>query len=799
MTKETGDTHVGPGSVGRGVTAVACARRNGTASALVIVALAAGCGHTLQPGGAVSTPEVDAGRTGGLAVRVTFPDARAEYVPVCTSSVLAVVRNKATAEVLGSAVLTPGNPSTTFTSLPTGLVCTLTATAHASGDGTGDAMARGVVDVTIPDGSNADVSLTMGTVSATVTISPVSTTIAVGGQTTLTPTARDACGTVVLVGGQWEWRSDSPSVCSVDVSGQASGLSWGEARVTARDSASGASGTAVVYALPDSTVYHIAGQFGEKIRSGDGEVDGPCGLAIDEAAGRLYVADRLNHRIQVFDLNGNFIAKWGRRGDATEEFSYPMYLDVNQSGRVCVSDDGNSRCKVYSPNGNVLFKWGALGGEAGEFRSPYGIAWSSDSILVADNDNMRVQVFDSEGAFLRMFGTTDDPEGLAIDSSGNVYVADETPKIRKFSSAGTALLTWGSYGTGNGQFNWPRGVAIDDNNYVYVADSGNHRVQEFNTSGGYVRQWGSQGTGDGQFQTPSGVATEGTSYVYVAEWSGHRVQKFTSLGVFVSRIIESTIEDGEFYVPCGIGYGPSGIVVADSWDHRVELFDEHGGFVRLWGSYGSGQGQFSYPWGVAMDSAGSIYVADSQNDRIQKFSADGTFLAAWGAPGAGQVQFDYPKDVGVASDGTIVVADTENSRIQKLSPTGIYQGGWSTTGQCSKLALAPNGDVYVADSSYDRVRQYGWAGNAIRDWGGTGMGQGQFTDLAGVAVDGLGYVYTVEEGNPRVQKFTSTGIHVCTWTLDSELVACDIAVDLLGYVYITDKGRHRVEKWGPVP
>lgn len=96
-------------------------------------------------------------------------------------------------------------------------------------------------------------------------------------------------------------------------------------------------------------------------------------------------------------------------------------------------------------------------------------------------------------------------------------------------------LTWGTRGTGNGQFDYPYGVAVDAHENVYVADTSNHRIQVFNGwSGSYYTQWGTWGSGNGQLWSPAGVAVTDSGWVYVADSGNHRIQVFTSNGTYVS-------------------------------------------------------------------------------------------------------------------------------------------------------------------------------------------------------------------------------------------------------------------------
>ena len=125
-----------------------------------------------------------------------------------------------------------------------------------------------------------------------------------------------------------------------------------------------------------------------------------------------------------------------------------------------------------------------------------------------------------------------DPSGVAVDSSGNVYVADSGNKrIQKFNSAGGFITKWGSSGSGDGQFSYPCGVAVDSSGNVYVADTSNQRIQKFNSSGGFITKWGSYGSGDGQFSNPYGVAVDSSGNVYVADSGNRRIQKFMLFNV----------------------------------------------------------------------------------------------------------------------------------------------------------------------------------------------------------------------------------------------------------------------------
>jgi DNA-binding beta-propeller fold protein YncE len=114
--------------------------------------------------------------------------------------------------------------------------------------------------------------------------------------------------------------------------------------------------------------------------------------------------------------------------------------------------------------------------------------------------------------------------------------------------------------------------------------------------------------------------------------------------------------------------------------------------LRKWGSRGSGDGQFSYPLGVAVDASGNVFVADSDNDRIQVFNSSGTFLSRWGFSGSGNGQFYSPSGVAVDASGNVFVADTDNSRIQKFAKGGSAPG--------AATLISPSGSISTSTPTY---------------------------------------------------------------------------------------------------
>jgi tripartite motif-containing protein 71 len=180
-------------------------------------------------------------------------------------------------------------------------------------------------------------------------------------------------------------------------------------------------------------------------------------------------------------------------------------------------------------------------------------------------------------------------------------------------------------------------------------------------------------------------------------------------------------------------------------------------FVNQWGSSGSGDGQFSNPSGIAIDSSGNVYVADSNNDRVQKFDNNGKLIKKWGS---GDRQSIYPSGIAIDSSGKVYVTDDYIGRVQKFDSNGFFIKKWGSSGsgdgQFSNphgIAIDSSGNVYVADSGNKRIQKFNSDGNIIITWGIAGKVSGQFLNPINIAADSFGHLYVVDEGNNRIEVF----------------------------------------------
>jgi hypothetical protein len=300
-------------------------------------------------------------------------------------------------------------------------------------------------------------------------------------------------------------------------------------------------------------------------------------------------------------------------------------------------------------------------GTGAQFAGPFGVAVdSTGNVYVADSSNHRIRKITPEGVVTTLAGsslgfadgtgtnaTFRNPSGVEVDSTGNVYVADTFySRIRKITPEGVVTTLAGSSsafadGTGtNARFNGPQGIAVDSAGNLYIADSSNHRIRKITPAGEVTTLAGSsQGFADGtgtnaQFNTPYGVAVDSTGNVYVADSSNHRIRKITPAGVVTTFAgttqgsANGTGTNARFDNSYGVEVDSAGnVYVADTSSHRIRKITPAGVVTTLAGStFGSTNGtgtnaQFYSPYGVAVDSAGNVYVADFNNNRIRKIIA----------------------------------------------------------------------------------------------------------------------------------------------------------------------------------
>ena len=589
-------------------------------------------------------------------------------------------------------------------------------------------------------------------------------------------------------------------------------------------------------------------------------------------------------------------------------FYNPSSVAADSDGNVYVADTANHTIRLITAGGVVSTLAGAAGvsgsangtGGAARFNQPQGIAVdSAGNVYVADTGNQTIRMIASGGVVSTLAGLAGvsgtnngtggnarfyQPEGVAVDAAGNVYVADTwNHTIRQITSGGvvsTLAGLAGVAGTTNGAasgacFYQPQGVAVDSSGNVYVADTGNQTIRMI-TSGGVVStlagsagNYGStDGTGPGAlFYGPAGVAVDGLGFVYVADYFNQTIRRVTSAGV-VSTLAGSVGNYGSadgthtaarFWYPAGVavrGTNTGTVYVADSGNGTIRsLVSVSGNWVSstLAGSASTGSteatgsaARFYSPGGMAVDGSGNLYVADTQNGTIRKAAVAGPVGTLAGSAGkfgttdgvGNKARFYGPQGLAVDGAGTVYVADTINAAIRKITAGGVVStlagspgtnGCFNGTGNAASfyeprgVAVDGDGTVYVADTWNHTIRKVTAAGVVTTLAGvpggagctdGTGPNVGtntaRFNYPAAVALDRATNVYVADYFNHTVRKVTPAGVVSTLAGLPGVWGSADgmnsaarfyepagIVVDGGGNVYVLDSGNHTIRRLAP--
>jgi len=279
-----------------------------------------------------------------------------------------------------------------------------------------------------------------------------------------------------------------------------------------------------------------------------GALNIPIGVAVDSESS-VYVVDYWNNRVVKY---GAETVSWGLDGTGEGQLQRPSGIAIDSEGYVYIADTLNHRIQKFTPTGEFVMLWGSLGTAVGQFRRPWGIAIdSSDRVYVTEIEGNRVQIFTSNGVSLSVWDSSFSlPQGIGVDAAGCVYVGDDFG-LRKFDPLGSFLQQLASRGSGEDQVWNPGSIAVDGSGNVYVADTWNHRVKKYDPSGSLVNIWGTAGAGDGQFSMPHSVALDSHGNVYVADTNNNRMQAFTPEG---EHIVSWGDPSGPFYLPIAAAF-----------------------------------------------------------------------------------------------------------------------------------------------------------------------------------------------------------------------------------------------------
>ena len=253
------------------------------------------------------------------------------------------------------------------------------------------------------------------------------------------------------------------------------------------------------------------------------------------------------------------------------------------------------------------------------------------------------------------------PKGVAVTAKDEVVVADcKNHLVQVFDSNGTFLRYFGRQGKNAGEFENPTGIAIEKDRNILVSEHYNHRVQILSWEGRHLGSFGGKGSLDSQLHYPWGLSLDSTGNVIVADSGNKLIKIFTPDGTFVMKIGGQGSLNGPVHcVQCGEYF-----IVSDSDEHCIKVFNREGHFQYKFGKKGEGDGEFNFPRFLSVTQSKHLLVCDRDNHRMQVFELDGTFVGKFGTNGSKLGEFNEPFSVAILSNDQIVVSEYNNHRIQ---------------------------------------------------------------------------------------------------------------------------------------
>lgn len=532
----------------------------------------------------------------------------------------------------------------------------------------------------------------------------------------------------------------------------------------------------------------------------DAALDRPAGIAVD-SGGSLYVTESFGQRVRILRPRGQqarIPVGLGASGDV-------VWLAVAPSGILRL--DGQpvaSGLEVSADNGET-----------------YSISRTEAGAVAATHVPQRQSVPLKDGLSVSLWKdeTGDWRVGSAVVRNGYRHVEDGEEYLLEWTGlrwrlaeytirtvAGTVDVADGIAATSSTLFN-PSGVAIDSSGNVYVADTSNHRVRKVDSAGVITTlagtgERGSSGDGGSaaraELHHPKGIAVSSVGEIFVVDSGNDRVRAIDQLGE-----ISTAPNRARLFRPHGVASDSAGSLYLTDEDIRNHMVwrvgptgratvlagvpGERGGYLE--GASG-GEARLYYPRGIALDAAGNAYVADSWNHRVRKVDASGgvTTIAGTGERGfagdgglAVEASLRYPGDVQLDDEGNVYVSDSSNHRVRRIDADGIIEtiagtgvrgysgdGGLAAEAQLAfprGIRVTSSGDIYIAESGNDRVRKIDAAG-VITTIAGSGLpferrdggpaAAAQFGYPYGIATDSVGNAYVVDSN--RVRKIGSHGI-----------------------------------------
>jgi sugar lactone lactonase YvrE len=522
-----------------------------------------------------------------------------------------------------------------------------------------------------------------------------------------------------------------------------------------------------------------------RVGSGEGEFSNTPLSITRDAVGNLYALDACHvYKFDFNGGFIKSWGSCGDGGGSEMSLANAIHYDL-VSDLLLVSDSVHNRIVKFSVEGDYRGEFGSYGTDLGQFDGPDGLTTdSSGNIYVVDSGHCRVEVFTNDGTPIRSVGSCDAGDNqlnaakdVEVLSNGDIVVTSQnTPAIKKFSSDGTFLLQWGTNGIGEQDFINPEYMTKAADDSIWVSDVTSKKIQHYGNDGTFKKNISNGSTAAGKFNNPDWMDFDSAGNIYVIDDIG-RVQKFDSAGNYIKTVIESN--DPHIGSTGRVAVSPKTGNIFVSFHSSVAVFDTNGVFLNYLGTGvgGTNPGDFNEARGMAFDSLGNIYVADLYNDRVQKFDPtnvaspdfDGGYLIQFGSTGSGDGQFTYPENVFVDSSDNVYVSEwqgvyvSEEStilRVQKFNSEGVFQsvvlqkwgGATDQYWEMSGIFIDSTGKIYITDPYYGRVQVYDSEGNSIETIGSGGGDENQFSAPHSAKINPVtGDLVVVDVGNNRVQ------------------------------------------------
>lgn len=423
--------------------------------------------------------------------------------------------------------------------------------------------------------------------------------------------------------------------------------------------------------------------------------------------------------VLVFSSTGVFEEAFGSKGEGEDQLQHAEGLALDPRGYIWLADTNHDRISKWgvppfgvlsvateaassvSPGGATLNGSVNPGGFDATYQFEYGKTTSYGTLLPAGGEAIDPGYNSTKvsQAIAGLEPNTTYHFRVTATGLSTGHGEDKTFTTPRVVQSPTFTASYGSKGSGNGQFGETKGIAADSSGNVWVVDMSNRRVEEFNATGEYVRQFGSKGSGNGQFIDPRGIGIDPEGDVWVTDFEGGTIQQFNSKGEFVSRF-----EDPEG--PAAVAFDAEGNLQVVASTGIVQRYSQAGKLLSQFGSEGFGNGELMEPNAIAIGADGRIWVHEPWNGRVQQFTAEGEFVSKFDTVAAGGMKMDS------------------------------------------------EGNLWVVDSTHHRVQEYRPEGEFVLQFGSEGSGEGQFKFPTDVTVDNKGHIWVTDTGNNRVQKWT---------------------------------------------